>query len=524
MKKIPEALWVYAGALLFFLLTLAENFSGPHDSIHYLNCIIDGHPLANQHHLIYKYVVYGWLHVVQTFLPSVKDFVIVESFTAIWGAGSATVIYLFFRNRFAVSVLPSLLALATVLFSYGIWFYSTNIEVYAPPLCLVLLCLYLLTGKNKRAGTWWIIIALHILSILFHQVNILFTPVILFALWRDQDRSAFRSWFLRYAMAGLVFVGGAYFVMGWVVEKQNSFPKWKRWVEGYTAENTYWKPLSAQTPVQVAYGYGHAFIGGHYIFSFPPVKEAINKSLSSHSIGDELFIARNVSSGMASFLVGLTLLLGAGMLFLLVRFLRKFRLYRQQFGILIDLLLLTWVLYTGFFLFWIPEILEFWLLQTVLLWLLLLGTFLSSPQRSNLFRIGAPLVLASCLFIINYFGSIKWMQDVKNDWYYDKVQRIQQFAGEKDLVLFRDGWIITDFMKYFSKVPYLDVQQADTARAMVDSRILSAQQKGGKLFLLPESNSKYLGSSGAYMDSIRNVFQGRLKLVHPKDPEIWVVE
>lgn len=524
MKKIPESLWVYAGALLFFLLTLAENFSGPHDSIHYLNCIIDGYPLGNQHHLIYKYVVYGWLHLVSNLFPSLKDYVIVESFTAIWGAGSATVIYLFFRNRFHLGILPSLLSLGTVLFSYGIWFYSTNIEVYAPPLCLILYCLYRLTDRQITARTWWLIIALHVLSILFHQVNILFTPVILFALWRHRNNLSLKAWTLRYALAGILLVGGAYFIMGWFVEGQNSFPKWKRWVEGYTAENTYWKPLSTQTPVQVAYGYGHAFIGGHYIFSFPPVREHLNKSLASHSIGDELFIARNISSDMAGFLVGLTCLLGIVMLLLLIRFVLRWRSLRQRFGLLIDFLVLTWIIYTGFFLFWIPEILEFWLLQTVLFWLLVLGSFLAGPSLSKPVRIGTAFFLAACLFTINFWGSMKWMQDVKNDWYFDKVNTIQQFAGEKDLVVIRDGWILVDFMKYFSKVPYIDIQQADSARKQVDERINSVQDKGGKIFLLPETNSKYLSTSGAYMDSLQQAFKGRLKLVHQKDPEIWVVE
>ena len=107
MKRIPEQVWVFTGSFVFYLLTLAENFSGPHDSITYLNGIVDGYPLVNQHHLLYHYAAYCWLHIWHPLFPSIKDYFFIEAFSALWGSLSLAVVYSFFKNRFSFSGLTS---------------------------------------------------------------------------------------------------------------------------------------------------------------------------------------------------------------------------------------------------------------------------------------------------------------------------------------------------------------------------------------------------------------------------------
>src|SRR5882724_6252937 len=121
---IPERLFVYIGFLVFFLFTLASNFSGPHDSIGYLNGIVKGSPLFHQHHLLYHFTAHYWLVFTQFLFPGVKDYYLVELFTALWGSGSMVIIYSFFRYRFNFTAILSLLSTTVIAFSYGIWFYS----------------------------------------------------------------------------------------------------------------------------------------------------------------------------------------------------------------------------------------------------------------------------------------------------------------------------------------------------------------------------------------------------------------
>jgi hypothetical protein len=113
-SSVPERLLVFSGAFIFFLCTLAANFSGPHDSIGYLNGIVTGNHLFHPHHLIYHFVTHYWFVFSKALLPGVKDYYLVEAFTALWGSGTMTVVYCFFRNRFKLSVIQSLISLTVM--------------------------------------------------------------------------------------------------------------------------------------------------------------------------------------------------------------------------------------------------------------------------------------------------------------------------------------------------------------------------------------------------------------------------
>lgn len=524
MKKIPEQVWVFAGAFVFFLLTLAENFSGPHDSITYLNGIADGYPLVNQHHLLYHYAAYCWLHIWQPIFPSVKEYYIIETFSSFWGSCSLAVVYSFFRNRFNFSRVQALAGILVIAFSYAFWFYSINIEVYAPPLFFILLALYFITQEKLSNADWWKIILLHVLAIVFHQVNALFVVVVLYKMWQQRKHISIMRWVLAYSITGLVLVGGAYFIVGWIIEQQNTLDKWFFWMRGYAGGSVFWYPLSTKTPVDVSYGFSHSLLGGHYVFQLPPVKKLINASLSSHSLGDELYIARNISTSMAIFLSAITGILAAIMLWLLIRFIKNGKLIAKSYKVIVIPLLLAFFVYSAFFTFWMPEILEFWILQSVVLWLLLLGTV---PMKALPYKMKPAYlygIIAGLLFTINYFGSIRWMRYKENDLYYVKAMAVQSATKQNDLVLLQDGWILKDFFAYFTRVQVQPVPMKDSSRVMIDSLFSVTLTKKAKVFILPEVNNKLRSPDFQYLDSLRKQYAGRLSLFRQKDPEIWVIE
>src|SRR5690242_11982863 len=94
------AVMVWLISYVFFLLTLATNFSASHDSIRYLIDIVNGSHLFHPHHLLYHYYAYLWLNLFKNIFLGVSDHYIIESFTAVWGSGILAVSYLFLRNRF----------------------------------------------------------------------------------------------------------------------------------------------------------------------------------------------------------------------------------------------------------------------------------------------------------------------------------------------------------------------------------------------------------------------------------------
>ena len=522
--KMPEQLVVFIGFYIFFLLTLAANLTASHDSIGYLNGIVKGHPLVHQHHLLYHYTAHYWLVFIQNFFPGIKDYYLLECFTALWGSGCLVIAYSFFRNRFHLPVLVSAIGTSIIAFGYGVWFYSVNIEVYAPPMFFVLLALYILTKENFNNRDVVKVIFCHALAILFHQINILFALIILYTFWQKRKSIQLAKSMMLYVVIGIVLVGGLYFYVGWVVEEQNTYAKFLRWVQGYTKEKNYWQPLSLRTPLHVLVGFSHAFIGGHYIFQLPFVNEYINNSLSSHSLNDELYLSRNISPAVAAILTFLTIVLAVLMLSLIIRFIRNYKSISAKHKTVINPLLICGGVYSLFFFFWMPEILEFWILQTVIVWILLIGALpiIKFPFKLN--PVVGLVIISVLLLVVNFFGSIRWMLHLKNDWYYTKIEKVQNVVTPKDVILLQDGWILKDFLKYASKATIVDVPWKDSLRPGVDRAINNGIARQGKIYIYPEPNSKYQNPDTRYIDSISNVYSNRIKVFQPEAPRILVIE
>lgn len=522
--SIPERLFLYIGFLVFFVFTLASNFSGPHDSIGYLNGIVKGSPLFHQHHLLYHFTAHYWLVFTQMLFPGVKDFYLVELFTALWGSGSMVIVYSFFRHRFNFSGVLSFLSTTVIAFSYGIWFYSVNIEVYAPPMFFLLLALYILTKRDFTKKDVWKVIVLHCFAILFHQVNILFIPIILYCFWRNRKKINLPVSLLQYIIIGIVLVGGAYFIVGWMVEGQDTVAKWVRWLEGYAADEDYWEPLSMKTPINATIGYAHAILGGHYIFRVPGIEDWINRTLPQHSLHDEMFLGRKISPVTAIILTTLSLVLGILMLLMVVRFVKKFRTIRAKLGHVIGPLLISWVIYSAFFCFWMPEILEFWLLQTVWLWLMLIGVLSITGFPLKLKAATGIGILSLLLLVINYFGSIRWILDIDNDLYYEKTEPVKDEASSKDLIILQDGWIIKDFLTYYTRADVEAIPFKDTARARLNNAVTRCINGGGRIFIYTEDRNMKKPASEPFIDSLLNVYNSRRSVFRKSNPEILVIQ
>jgi hypothetical protein len=525
LTRIPEPLFVYTVFLLFFLCTLASNFSGPHDAIAYLNGMVEGKYLFHQHHLLYHYITHHWLYATKALFPSVPDHYLAETFTALWGSGSMAVVYSFLRKRFGLSVVQSLLGTCIAAFSYGAWFYSTNVEVYAPPMFLLLLALYVLTRSNLSRGDIITGALLHSAAVLFHQVHILFTITMLYVLWRQRQKVRFRIAFLQYAAMGTVLVGGAYFVVGWIIEGQNSWGSWINWIQGYAGGDAYWRPVSYETPLHVAMGFSHAFIGGHYIFRLPLVPDWLNQLSGERSLNDEAFLVRDMSESMAVLLAVITLLLVVFMIALAIRFIRRYRQLKQQQSALMMPVLVTFVVYSLFFCFWEPEILEFWIFQSLLFWILVLGAAAADTQ--SLFKLKSvqwTALIAGCLLVVNYFGSVRYLLHLENDLYYVRSLPLKGEARATDAVLLQDGWILKDFLDYYTPATIWQSPVSSAERAAMDSSITAHVQQGGRLFIYPESRNGKKQGDTRYIDSLVRAHSGNTSIFHQTNPEVLVIQ
>jgi hypothetical protein len=489
-SRIRGALIVWIASYLFFIVMLVNNFSASHDSIHYLHNIVRGENLFHQHHLLYHFLANQWFRFWTGFfgceahhplatggLLYCRQHYIIESFTALWGSSVLTVVYLFFRNRFHLTRNACLLGTTIVAFSYGVWFYSVNVEVYMPPLFFILWSLYVLTNKDFSVKDIWKIAVLHSLAILFHQVNILFTIVVLYVLIRNR---IFKS-VIGYGMLGLLITGGAYFTIGWFVVGTNSFDSWLNWMQGYTVGHDYWQPLSAKTPVNVIMGFGHAFLGGHFVFRLPSVEQYLQRSFKSHGLRDEIFLASNITADTAWALAALTVVFVVIFIVLVFKFAARYRQMTMHFRV-INPLIVCLAVYSLFFCFWMPEILEFWILQAVLVWLLVVGMM---PLIRFPFRIRQNIglvILALCLFCINFFGSLRWLQSSENDWYFIQTKKISASIQPGDVIVVEDEWILKDYLRHYTAATIIATEEPGYTKEGADKIITEALANKQKVF------------------------------------------
>jgi hypothetical protein len=479
IRKIPAPLVVWVTSYIFFLFTLVNNLSASHDSVHYLIDILKGEELFHQHHLLYNILASKWMQMLYGVPPQYA----VESFTAFWGSSALTIIYLFFRNRFYLSLPNAALGTAIIAFSYGVWFYSVNIEVYMPPLFFMICSLYVITKKNLELNDIWKIALLHSLAILFHQVNILFVLVVLFTIYTNRKNLALGHALAQYALISIIVVGGMYFVAGWIFEGHNSVVGWMHWMAGYTVGHGYWQPLSLKTPLHAVTGFSHAFIGGHFIFRLPVVEHYLRYSIGDHGLSDEIFLSSKIPVFVAWLLSIGVVVFGFLFIFLLYRFIKKYRSIVNDSGRVVTPMALTILIYSVFFCFWMPEILEFWILQMVLVWMLLIGM---TPLTRFPFKIptrNGLVILVVVMFAVNFFGSIRWLQDIDNDWYYHEVGKIKDQVGPNDLVVVDNEWILKDFVRYFTKAKVLATDEGNYNKDIEEKMIKQALARKGKVFI-----------------------------------------
>ena len=133
-----------------------------------------------------------------------------------------------------------------------------------------------------------------------------------------------------------------------------------------------------------------------------------------------------------------------------------------------------------------PEILEFWILQMVLVWLLLTGMLPAYRFPLGIVSLKGIFLLSVSLFFVNYFGSMRWLQRSSSDWYYVEVKKLDPALTTSDIVVVENEWILKDYVRYFSNATVIATDEpsynASEARKAIDNAVLN----GHKVILFRE--------------------------------------
>ena len=166
-----------------------------------------------------------------------------------------------------------------------------------------------------------------------------------------------------------------------------------------------------------------------------------------------------------------------------------------------------------------PEILEFWLGQCVICWLLLIGTYRPLGRRLNVITGMSALLLIS----INFIGSIKPMRDINNDIGYARIEKVRVSGTEKDLVVLQDPWLTKDFLEYYTKSHVEIIPGDPNLQAALLDKIKTTLATGNKVYVFEVRDAAKFPSNKDFIPRLKREYGARMKLVEKELGLVWEV-
>lgn len=521
---------VGAAALLVFLATLSRNLGASHDSITYINAIErqSGAELFHPHHLLYHGAAKLWLTAARSAggrLAQLDGALIVSALNSLFGALSLVVLAALLRQRMELRLGPAVAVTLLAAFSYGFWFYSCCVEVYIIPLFFLLLSLWIVSVPAVTPRRALAVGLTHGIAILFHQVHVLFTPVVLVGLVLSRPaRGAGRlgsSWrqLLLYATSGALTVLVPYALVLLLLVRADSATAALRWMTSYAhiPGVSFWNPLAVATALKAALGFSRALVGGQFLFAVPAVRDRVQ--LSGKTLTDEAFLVRELGEVGAYLLAGAAALFALLFLVALASGLRgKLRGARAP---RVVILAAVWLAcYAAFFFFWDSSNVEFWIPQALCLWMLFAWVVFplgEAEDGSTSRRIALVCAMAALLAGVNYFGSIRFLREPANDLYRQSVAPIARAAAKSDLIVYGEEWIWSEYYARFSSATALSVgalaleQPGERLARTLARRIAAARRSGASVWITGEAVEGAYLADGEQARALRELVWAKLE-------------
>jgi hypothetical protein len=320
--------------------------------------------------------------------------------------------------------------------SYAYWYYAVEVEVYTVAVLFLVLCLYMFVKLLHRPDAWgWMALgAAQALAVLFHQTNVLLCAPAL-AVWAyagakmpgsQASLASLRRravWLLLYLGTLGVLVALPYGIVA-AISGFGSWAEFVAWTTSYARTGWWGGPITAGTWARLGQG----------------LSETLAQPWGA--------------------------LFGLGLLVLLGLHLRALVGEHRALA----LCLLCWLLaYGGFFLWWEPDNIEFWIASLPPALLLLALALAGRPARRA--GVWAGLALGAGMLALNG-PAISWRGAATNDLQRHISTALARNSTPADLLLVPDG-LQELYLPYYERRPnYLSLNQAlaDSAAAGAGSQ------------------------------------------------------
>ena len=485
-----EAALVGAGAASLYLGTLARNMGAAHDSIFYMS-LVDRHAtFFHPHHLLAHWAAHGWCDLWQRVLPDVETMLLVESLNAIAGGAAIGIFYLILRMRLRLDPVSALLGSLLPALSFGVWFYSTAIEVYIIPIAFLLMALYVLTAEMLTLRSFVAAGVTCGLAVLFHQAYALFLPAVILAATarRRTERPGTIGALAAYAVTSGVLVAVPYAIVIYGVLGLRNSGEIGRWITQYAHEG-FWLPPGVSTLVHPVVGFARSIVGLHFLMG-GTFQSAIRRVFPSKWLDDEAFLVRDVPPLLGYVLLALSIFAAMLCVWLVAR---RWRAIRPTFERVRPTIIVTlgWLIpFSTFFVFWEPSNVEFWIPQSICVWLLAIALWAEPREGRAALPLAPVAVLASALAVTNYFGSIRGLTSQEHDYNYMKIRPVVEQATEQDLVVIGPSWLTDLYMARYSRARCVASIQMDPGAEPRPALLIKIREsmaatlrRGGRIFL-----------------------------------------
>ena len=443
-----------------FASTLSANLAIAHDSLGYLRIIETNGPggLFHPHHLLYNVAAALWLSFVRALGIGGSSFAVVSILNAVFGALAAGLVFVILRQRGHVGRALSLAGTALVVGSFGFWFYSVCVEVYIIPLFFLLAALYVLTAPALTPQKLAAVGALHGLAMVFHQAHVLFGLVVLAALWvrRENLGGRMASGLGLYLGVGTLVVVVSYGIALATLGLTSPEEAWL-WFTQYAHQTDYWNPAAASTVAKAGVGFTRSFVGMHFAFALEPVQALMQRAFPDKFLSDEVFLVQDLSAPVAYVLLTLSAAVGVMIVGAFALGLRHVRALTSEQTALAQMVAAWLVVYTLFFFFWEPHNVEFWIPQSVCVWVLVVLFWSTGSERDGKRTAAFFAGLAVILMAVNYFGTVRFAQDPDRDIYRYAVQPLAEVTRPGDVLVLGRSHLMQDYVYYLTEAQVLGI-------------------------------------------------------------------
>ena len=427
-ENTPQVLIVCVLAIVSFGLLYSLRVTAPVDDdvLVYAIAARDGSPLFHPHHLFYPALMHLF-YLAFAPVASCGALCVTQAHSLAWGVISVVCVYILVRELVGSAVGASAAAVFTLI-TNGFWLWSTQGEPYAAFLGSLLLLTVLLVRRGSTPFDWKhtaIASGLLAMSIFYHQAAVLYVVPLGYYLIAQRGRDGLAAYARILVLSGSVALG-AYLVVfhSSVTSQTHAFPR--LWAEVVHAERSvgefiHWILEYSRSGM----GWGTLDHLGTY-----GLRTLLHSQLQNIVVVPELpwGLHRAVKLAVA-------LMLAAIFLWNLWKTATRSSYYQVRVFFLI-----WWVLYSLFFLWWLPGLRQFIIpniVPIVGLASLFVRDLLSMPGKPYTSK-GLVAVslgsLAILVFTLNLFASVL-PAHVWRDSHYDEAARLNSLAGERCAIL-----------------------------------------------------------------------------------------